>query len=45
MWVLGIEFLGPLLTLVNPSTPVNPACSGQSHSLWPKDLLLHVTAQ
>jgi hypothetical protein len=39
MCLLGIEFLGPLLALVNS------ACSGQPHSLslcllWPKDLFI-----
>jgi hypothetical protein len=34
MWLLRIEFLGPLLTLVNP------ACSGQPRSLRPKGLFI-----
>jgi hypothetical protein len=34
MWLLGIEFLGPLLTLVYP------APSGWPHSLRPKDLFI-----
>jgi hypothetical protein len=28
MWLLGIEFLGPLLPGQHPLTPVNSACSG-----------------
>jgi hypothetical protein len=32
MWLLGIEFLGPLLALVNP------ALSGRPHSLTPCSL-------
>jgi hypothetical protein len=34
MWLLGIEFLGRLLT------PVNPAHSSRPRSLWPKDLFI-----
>jgi hypothetical protein len=34
MWLLGIEFLGPLLSLVNPARSSRPG------SLQPKDLLI-----
>jgi hypothetical protein len=34
MWLLGIEFLGPLLALVSLIH------SGQLYSLWPKDLFI-----
>jgi hypothetical protein len=30
MWLLGIEFLGPLLTLVNPAAPLALVCSARS---------------
>jgi hypothetical protein len=46
MWLLGIEFLGPLLAPVNPTpslaplAPVNPAQFGRPCWLQPKDLFI-----
>jgi hypothetical protein len=39
MWLLGIEFLGPLLTLVNP-TYSSQLCSLSFCLLWPTDLFI-----